>query len=217
MEHIRAFVQEVAKSFLFQEPIIEIGAYLVEGQQELADMRPFFPEKKYIGCDLRMGPGVDRIEDIQKLSFTTSSVNSLLVLETLEHVVNPFKAFEEMYRVLTPKGLLFLSVPFCLPIHEFPSDYWRFTPCCIDMLLRKFHRFICWENSERKPAQAKHLPRTIFAVASKLKLPQDGIEILKRYIAEMDFHVMPEKKTTINNLKTEDVAKKVTAEKRKFK
>lgn len=193
MEHIRDFVEQVSQSFSFEEPVVEIGSFMVEGQHELANMRCFFAGKKYIGCDLRKGPGVDRIEDIQRLSFRNSSVHSLLVLETLEHVANPFLAFKEMYRILAPQGLLVISVPFSLPVHEFPSDYWRFTPYCLDMLLRRFNRFICWENAELSPADSKYLPRTIFAIASKSQLPLQGLAAIRRYGQERGYHFLLQK------------------------
>jgi len=56
---IRRFVDAVAQTLPIGEPIYEFGSYRVEGQEELADLRPLFPGKEYIGCDLRPGLGVD--------------------------------------------------------------------------------------------------------------------------------------------------------------
>ncbi len=171
MPHVRQFVEYIVKLFPIASPVVEIGSFLVEGQRELADMRPFFRGKEYIGCDLRSGPGVDRIEDIQNLSFASESIGTLLVLETLEHVQNPFKAIAEMYRVLSPNGLLVISVPFHIPVHEFPNDYWRFTPACLEMLLAPFYYIISWENALVDYDLAKILPRSVFALATKQPIP----------------------------------------------
>ena len=58
------------------EPIVEIGAFQVSGQEAIADLRPIFPGKRYIGCDMQPGPGVDRIEDIHALSFASGEVGT---------------------------------------------------------------------------------------------------------------------------------------------
>ena len=63
-KNVKKLIKGFAEKFEIQEPIIEIGSFLVEGQEELADLRPLFKGKKYIGCDMRPGPGVDRIEDV---------------------------------------------------------------------------------------------------------------------------------------------------------
>ena len=45
MEHIRDFVEQVSQSFSFEEPVVEIGSFMVEGQHELANMRCFLAGK----------------------------------------------------------------------------------------------------------------------------------------------------------------------------
>ena len=47
--------------------------------------------------------------------------------EVLEHTLNPFKSVDELYRILKPNGILFLSVPCNLRIHGPLPDCWRFT------------------------------------------------------------------------------------------
>jgi len=50
----------------------------------------------------------------------------------------------EIHRVLRPDGVLLVSCPFYFHIHSYPSDYWRFTPEGIRLLLEGFDdaRFI---------------------------------------------------------------------------
>lgn len=106
----------------------EFGSYQVPGQEDLADLRDLFPDKAYVGCDRRPGHGVDRIEDLHRLSLVSGSCPHVLCLDTLEHVERPWVAVRELVRVLAPDGLCVLSVPFAFPIHEHPADYYRFTP-----------------------------------------------------------------------------------------
>ncbi|MEM6672643.1 MAG: methyltransferase domain-containing protein [Planctomycetota bacterium] len=56
------------------------------------------------------------------------SVDTVLSTEVLEHVPDPRALVDEMARVLRPGGHLLLTVPFIQPLHELPSDYFRFTP-----------------------------------------------------------------------------------------
>lgn len=120
------------------EPIYEIGSYRVEGQEEFANLRPFFPGMVYVGCDMRQGLGVDRIEDVHSLKIKSNSVGTVLIMDTLEHVENVHQAMDEIYRVLKPKGMVIMSSVMNFPIHDYPSDYWRFTPKAFELLLRRF-------------------------------------------------------------------------------
>ena len=65
--------------------------------------------------------------DVCKLPFVKDSVDSLLSTQVLEHVANPFEAFQEAGRVLRSGGVLLLSVPHLSRLHELPNDYFRFT------------------------------------------------------------------------------------------
>lgn len=108
--------------------ILEIGSFQVEGQEGFADLRPFFPKSLYVGLDLRPGPGVNLLGDAHALPFKNSSMELIFCVDTLEHVLDPWKAIKEMKRVLHPEGLLVLSSVMRFPIHDHPWDFWRFTP-----------------------------------------------------------------------------------------
>lgn len=54
-----------------------------------------------------------RIEgDALFLPFKNNSFNTVIISETLEHIVNPQQAIDEIKRILIPNGLLILSIPF---------------------------------------------------------------------------------------------------------
>ena len=66
------------------------------------------------------------------------SFDYIVFTEVLEHTLNPFKAIEEIERILKSGGYLFLSVPFNFRIHGPLPDCWRFTEHGLRALLSCF-------------------------------------------------------------------------------
>jgi SAM-dependent methyltransferase len=163
--HVAGFAAEAATALPFGSPIVEIGARPANGQEGLDDPRRLFPGVDYIGCDIQAGPRVDRVEDVHHLSFGDESVGGFLALDTLEHVADPRKAVEEMWRVLRPGGVMLMSSVMFFPIHAHPWDYWRFTPEGFNLLLQPFESRLVmaygWE----------FMPETVFGVGIKGPAP----------------------------------------------
>jgi SAM-dependent methyltransferase len=142
----------VAETFDLPGPVLEVGALHVPGQEEIADLRSLFPGKPYLGVDIRPGPGVDRVADVEALEQPDGSVGTVIAMNTLEHVPHFWKGLEEIYRVLRPDGALLLSCPFYFHVHSHPSDYWRFSPEALDVLLEKYpSRIIGRQGGPRRP------------------------------------------------------------------
>jgi SAM-dependent methyltransferase len=108
-ELIRQFVETCAQTLPISEPICEFSSFQVLGQEDLADLRPFFPGKKYVGADMREGPGVDIILNLHHIDLPSDSIGTVLVMDTLEHVEFPRKAIKEVHRILKPHGILIIS------------------------------------------------------------------------------------------------------------
>jgi SAM-dependent methyltransferase len=160
IETINVVVRTFVEVFNPAGPVLDIGAYYPEGYAALCDRRPMFPGRTYVGCDIRYGPGVDRIEDAEHLTFPDRSVGSVLILETLEHIPHPQRVVAEAKRVLTDDGMMLVSVPFNYRLHGFPTDYWRFTASGLYTLLAEFPRKTVF-------AIGPHLmPSTVFAVVA---------------------------------------------------
>jgi SAM-dependent methyltransferase len=155
------FARDVAENLPVTSPLLEVGARVADGQHHFPSVRSIFNADVHISCDIQDGPGVDQIEDIHHLSFEDGSVGTVVALETLEHVADPIRAVEEMYRVLQPGGVLAISSLMFFPIHAHPSDYWRFTPHAFELLLKPF-------ESQLVIAQGYWaLPEGVFGVAVK--------------------------------------------------
>jgi SAM-dependent methyltransferase len=131
------FVAELAGLLEMREPIVEFGSLQVEPDQP-GELRGLFGSRKFIGTDLRSGPGVDRIEDLRALTFADGEVGTALCLDTLEHCEDPLSACRELHRVLAPGGVCVISSVMWFPIHAYPHDYWRFTPDGFGLLLAPF-------------------------------------------------------------------------------
>ena len=65
--------------------------------------------------------------DAQAIPFQDNSIDTAVMLETLEHIPDPQTVLKEAYRVLKPDGRLVLSMPFLYPVHDSPYDFQRFT------------------------------------------------------------------------------------------
>jgi Methyltransferase domain len=132
---IYGVVSDLAARIELREPIVEFGSLQVEDGQP-NDLRPLFAGRQFTGTDLRAGPGVDRIEDLRELGFRDGEVGTALCLDTLEHCADPFAAARELRRVVSPAGgVCLLSSVMLIGIHGYPSDYWRFTPEGMRLLL----------------------------------------------------------------------------------
>jgi SAM-dependent methyltransferase len=80
---------------------------------------------------------VDVFGDGRALPFADCSFETVLSSEVLEHVMAPAEVVREMARVLKPEGKLLVTVPFVVPLHEMPSDYYRFTPFSLRKLVEE--------------------------------------------------------------------------------
>lgn len=151
-ESIREFVHIVAKTVPIDEPIYEFGALQIPGFGDIANLRPFFPGRDYIGCDMREGPGVDKILNLHHIDVPDNTAGTVIMLDTLEHVEYPHRALEEVHRILKPDGIVILSTVLDFRIHDAPSDYWRYTPDGIRSLLKPFrHSFVGSAGRESFP------------------------------------------------------------------
>jgi SAM-dependent methyltransferase len=142
----------VTETFALPEPILEIGSYQVAGQDDGVHLRNLFPGRDYTGVDMRPGPGVDCVADVERLPQASGSVGTVISMSTFEHVRRFWKGFEEIRRVLRPDGVFIVACPFFFHIHNYPHDYWRFTPAALEVLLDGYaSKIIGWHGASKRP------------------------------------------------------------------
>jgi SAM-dependent methyltransferase len=164
-QNIKNFVQIISKTLPIAEPIYEFGSLQVDDQKSFADLRPLFPQKIYIGCDMRQGQGVDKILNLHDVELPSESAGLVLCFDTLEHVEYPHKALEEIHRILKKNGIAVISSVMNFPIHDYPYDYWRFTPEAFKSILKPFpNSFVGFQGN-------KHFPHTIIGIGFKGEIP----------------------------------------------
>lgn len=104
--------------------------------------RRLFHVDEYVGLEIdgelaRQRGGADYFYDGQSFPFDGGSFNVVLTNQVLEHVFNPDVFLSEIHRVLTPDGVLLLTVPFVWDEHEQPYDYARYSSYGLHYLLEK--------------------------------------------------------------------------------
>lgn len=95
--------------------IINIGSGIKAIHEEVINL-DIFPFKE-----------VNLVTDATKLPIKDNSVDMIITESTLEHIPDVELAIEEICRVVKPGGLVYISIPFLMPFHASPNDYFRLT------------------------------------------------------------------------------------------
>ncbi|AJF62702.1 MAG: hypothetical protein QT11_C0001G0560 [archaeon GW2011_AR20] len=81
----------------------------------------------------------DIIADASKIPLKNNSVDSVVCFQLLEHVQDPQRVIDEIYRVLKKNGTCLLTTHMATALHGEPYDYFRFTKYALkDILFKKF-------------------------------------------------------------------------------
>lgn len=96
----------------------------------------FIKNHDYIGIDIdKKNSKADIYADITCVPLDDNTADIVVSFFVLEHVENPQKVIDEMYRVLKPNGRLFMLAPLYWEEHEQPYDFFRFTRYGIKKLM----------------------------------------------------------------------------------
>jgi len=174
---VREFVRLCVAKLPLTEPVYEFGSrHVPRSGAGYSDMRPEFPDKKFVGADIQAGDNVDVVLDLHEIDLPASSAGTVLVLDTLEHVEFPRQAIDEVHRILRPEGVLILTTVLNFRIHSQP-DYWRFTPEGMLSLLRPFASSLVATLGHPK------FPHTLFGVGFKPMIREAVIGQFRKHVA----------------------------------
>lgn len=145
------YKEKISKIFTEKKRIIDIGGGLrvIKEKNNRYDaanewIRPLIEKVDYKILDPVPDYNPDIIGDIHDLPFPDSSEDAIICIAVLEHVENPIKAYQEIYRALKPGGYCLIYVPFLYYYHAekgYYGDYWRFTKDTLRMLSKPFSSF----------------------------------------------------------------------------
>lgn len=81
---------------------------------------------------------VDYIQDLHKTTLESDAYDSIVMVEVLEHLYNPFQAMEQVHRICKKGGTVIATTRFLFPYHGVPYDYFRYTEYGIKQLFKEF-------------------------------------------------------------------------------
>lgn len=81
--------------------------------------------------------GIVKLDFEQKLPIGDHSFDGVIAMNILEHVYDHNLFLSELYRILKPEGILVGCVPFLIPYHADPDDYFRYTHSSLERILRQ--------------------------------------------------------------------------------
>jgi len=116
-----------------KDPILIVGSRLYDfDAHDIATSLREWGHTEITGVDLVPGTGVDQSFDItdsdaQFIQDHEDFFNTVICMEVLTYVVDPFKAAENVNRMLKVDGSVILSEVFVRQISRMPVDRWRFT------------------------------------------------------------------------------------------
>ena len=164
------WVERVKKEFISKANyILDVGSLNVNGE-----VRQYFKDaEKYFGIDMRKGDGVDIImrgDEIQN-HFAAGSIDLVICMNTLEHDDNFWETVRQMKKVLEVGGHMIISVPTMMfPIHDHPSDYWRFSEEAIRKIIFKDFDILDLEHQDTVVVDGKGVNPVICAIGRKKQL-----------------------------------------------
>lgn len=117
----RELVEELAPEFA-NGKLLDLGA----GKSKYREIFEKYCDS-YTAADCFEADHIDVVIDAHKTPFEDNSFDSLACLSVLEHVAKPWIVAAEIERILKPGGKCMIFVPFILPYHKDPEDYFRYT------------------------------------------------------------------------------------------
>lgn len=112
--------------------VLDLGGSRRSGYHEL-----FKGNSEFTVINLDPDTLPDVLADLeQPLALSSERFDTVLAINILEHIYNYRQFLAESYRVLKPGGNIIIGVPFLMPVHPSPHDYWRFTDSALRGMLR---------------------------------------------------------------------------------
>ena len=93
---------------------------------------------KIDSIDVYFSQNITAIADAHYLPFENESYELVIIQAVLEHVINPNRVVDEIYRILKNNAIVYAETPFMQCVHEGPYDFTRFSHSGHRWLFKKF-------------------------------------------------------------------------------
>jgi SAM-dependent methyltransferase len=115
----------------FLEKIVDdlpVGAVILDFGAGHGDFSKILSKRHVIALDVYPYEEIDIVCDMQKATpFKKASFDAVVLMNVLEHVQQPEKLIKLLAGLLRPNGLLVITVPFLLKLHQIPYDFYRYS------------------------------------------------------------------------------------------
>ena len=133
---ITEFMKFASKEVTETDKVLDAGAgpcpykqYFIHAYYESTDFEDIFDKQSK-----RLHDFICSLDNIPK---PNNSYDVIINTQVLEHVAEPQKVINEFYRILKPKGKLFLTAPQGWGIHGEPYHFFNFTRFGLQLLFKK--------------------------------------------------------------------------------
>lgn len=128
--------KEALTASLSRQPNVLIlgGSELGAGVESIA----YDGSVNLVETDVTFGSRTAIICDAHDIPFEKETFDGVVIQAVLEHVVDPYRCVEELYRVLKPQGIVYAETPFMQQVHMGRFDFTRFTHLGHRRLFRHF-------------------------------------------------------------------------------
>jgi len=117
--------------------ILEVGSRNINYCGGFRTILETLNPKEYLGIDIKMGKGVDKILSIYDLG--SEQFDIVVCTETIEHVEDWRKAIINLMKALKIGGTILLTAPSKgFGKHDHPNDYWRYEIEDIEFIFKEF-------------------------------------------------------------------------------
>lgn len=96
------------------------------------------PSIEVIGTDVYASANTKLVADAHSLPFADGSFDGVWIQAVLEHVLEPWRVADEIFRILSNDGLVYADTPVMQQVHEAAYDFTRFTRSGHRWLFRRF-------------------------------------------------------------------------------
>ncbi|MGD1874125.1 MAG: methyltransferase domain-containing protein [Mastigocoleus sp.] len=139
ISHINKYIKREIKNIAGSKKYIlaDIGSGKSPYYQILSEI-----SSKYVAVDMKDNLPENETRSIEQvygvaeeIPLENSTIDIVLCNQVLEHVNDPIKSVDEIYRILKPGGKFIGSLPHVSPVHLEPYDFRRYTDLGLKKLL----------------------------------------------------------------------------------